>query len=297
MIMNRLALVIVAALCAASFGVIVIQNWPLPGPASVSEMAGDPKRGAYLARLSGCITCHTSPGAEPLSGGAALVSNFGSFFAPNITPDSEAGIGGWTLQQFVRAVRQGISPEGEPYYPAFPYEFYATLTDQDMADLWAAVGATPAVAQPAPVHQVGFPFNVRNGIRIWRTFFERPAAYSPDPTRSTAWNRGKYLVWGPAHCAACHTPRNLVGGLDGEQVLSGDPAMQGGGSSPAITAQALTEQGYTEEGLVETLRTGITPGGDVFGGSMTEVVHGSTKFLLAQHLEDMATYLLDISDK
>lgn len=295
--MNRLAFVVFAALGAASFVVLLLENWPLPGPVSVSEIQGDLKRGAYLARLSGCITCHTSPGAEPLSGGAALVSNFGSFYAPNITPDPEAGIGGWTFRQFERAVRQGISPEGEPYYPAFPYEFYATLTDQDMADLWAAIGATPASARPAADHQVGFPFNVRNGIRVWRTFFERPTEYEPDETKSTEWNRGKYLVWGPAHCAACHTPRNLVGGLPVGQVLNGDPAMQGGGSSPAITARALTAQGYTKEGLVEALRTGVTPSGDVFGGSMAEVVHGSTKYLLGQHLQDMATYLLDIGDK
>jgi mono/diheme cytochrome c family protein len=291
--MNRLALVLVASLCLAAIGVLVVENWPLPGPVRVSQIEGDPKRGAYLARLSGCITCHTTAGAPPLSGGAALVSKFGSFYAPNITPDPETGIGGWSFEDFVRAVRQGISPEGDPYYPAFPYEFYATLTDTDMADLWAAIRATPVATKPPTEHQVGFPFSVRSGLKLWRTFFEQPMAYIPDERRSVAWNRGKYLVWGPAHCAACHTPRNVVGGLPVNQVLSGDQAMQDGGASPSITPQALTSRGYTKDSLVQALRTGVTPDGDVFGGSMAEVVHGSTKYLLVQHLDDMATYLLD----
>lgn len=119
-------------------------------------------------------------------------------------------------------------------------------------------------------------------------------AYIPDESRSVAWNRGKYLVWGPAHCAACHTPRNVVGGLPGNQVLSGDQAMQDGGTSPPITPQVLTSRDYTKDNLVQALRTGVTPDGDVFGGSMAEVVHGSTKLLLGQHLEDIATYLLDV---
>lgn len=294
--MNRLALIMVAALCTASAAVLVLEHLPLPEPVPVSEMPGDPKRGAYLARLAGCITCHTAPGASPLAGGAALVSNFGAFFAPNITSDTEAGIGDWTFQQFARAVRQGVSPEGDPYYPAFPYEFYATLTDQDLADLWAAILATPAVAEHSADHEVGLPFSIRSGVKLWRALFERPATYASDSTKSNGWNRGRYLVWGPAHCAACHVPRNVVGGLPASQVLSGDPAMQGSGNSPPITAVALTAQGYTKDGLVNALRTGVAPDGDVFGESMAEVVHGSTKYLLRQHLEDMATYLLDLGE-
>ncbi|KKB77476.1 cytochrome C [Devosia soli] len=294
--MKRLSAVLVTLALLASLGVLTLQFWPLPPPGPIAQANGDVKRGAYLARLSGCITCHTAPGAEPLSGGAALVSRFGSFYAPNITPDPESGIGSWTFEQFVRAVRQGVSPSGEPYYPAFPYEFYATLTDQDMADLWAALQATPAVDRPSTTHAVPFPFSVRAGVKLWRTFFERPATYVTNITRSAGWNRGRYLVWGPAHCAACHTPRNIVGGLPDGQVLSGDPSMQDGQASPPLTVQALTARGYTKEGMIQALRTGITPDGDAFGGSMAEVVHQSTKFLLNQHLEDMATYLLDLDD-
>ena len=292
--MNRVANFLAAAIALAGIGVITVEAWPLPAAEPITEPVGDAKRGAYLARLSGCITCHTQEGAAPLSGGAALVSRFGSFYAPNITSDAEAGIGTWTFEQFVRAVRQGVSPEGDPYYPAFPYEFYATLTDRDLADIWAAIKSAPADATPSRSHDVGFPFNVRSGLKLWRTFFERPATYVPDPSRSAEWNRGRYLVWGPAHCAACHTPRNAVGGLPATEVLSGDPAMQDGGKAPGLTPNELTARGYTKAALVDALRTGVTPDGDVFGGSMAEVVHGSTEYLLTTHLEDIATYLLDI---
>ncbi|QQR40078.1 c-type cytochrome [Devosia rhizoryzae] len=292
--MNRLALLLVAALVAATGTVLALENWPMPAAPALADMVGDPKRGAYLARLSGCITCHTTPGAAPLSGGQGLVSKFGTFFAPNITVDRANGIGEWTFAQFVRAVRQGISPDGEPYYPAFPYEFYATLTDQDMADLWAAVQQTPPSDKPSREHEVGFPFNIRAGVKPWRTFFERPVQYAVDPERTSEWNRGRYLVWGPAHCAACHAPRNMIGGLPDNMELGGDPQMQDGGRSPSLTAKDLTARGYTKGRLLEALRTGITPDGDVFGGSMAEVVHGSTKFLLDQHLEDISTYLLDL---
>lgn len=291
---NRIAIALTAALALAATGFVAIENWPLPAPSDVAEVAGDPKRGAYLARLSGCITCHTAPGAAPLSGGAALASKFGAFYAPNITPDPVAGIGDWTFAQFERAVRQGVSPDSDPYYPAFPYEFYASLTDRDVADLWTAIRQMPPVLEEDTDHQVGFPFNIRSGIRLWRTFFERPVEYRPDAEKSDSWNRGRYLIWGPAHCAACHAPRNIIGGLPQSQELTGDPAMQDGGRSPSITARALTARGYTLPALVQSLRTGATPDGDVFGGSMAEVVHGSTKFLLNEHLEDMATYLLDL---
>lgn len=295
--MNKLAIGVLALAGIGLAGWLAVEDWPLPTPLPKIEAVGDAKRGAYLARLSGCITCHTSPGQPPLSGGQPLVSKFGSFYPPNITPDDVAGIGSWTLEQFDRAVRQGISPHGDPYYPAFPYEFYASLTDRDVADLWAAIQQTPSSTKASNAHQVGFPFSVRSGIRLWRTFFERPVQYQVDQTRSAEWNRGKYLVWGPAHCAACHAPRNLVGGLPSSQALTGDPAMQDGSSSPAIIAEALTAKGYDVQSLVQALRTGVTPGGDVFGGSMAEVVHGSTNYLLTEHLEDMAAYLLDLGER
>jgi mono/diheme cytochrome c family protein len=275
-------------------GLSVLAFWPLPPPLTVAAVEGDTKRGAYLARLSGCVACHTSSGKPSFSGGSALASPFGNFFAPNLTPHPQAGLGGWTFPQFVRAMRQGVSPSGQPYYPAFPYEFYTTLTDRDLADLWAALQALPAVETPSQQHEVGFPFNVREGVKLWKSVFERPATYVPLANKSKAWNLGSYIVNGPAHCGACHTPRNVAGGLSTEAALAGDPAMMDGGNSPPITPKALRERGYTKESLISMLRTGILPDGDAVGGSMVEVVQGSTKFLLTEHLNAVATYLLDL---
>ncbi len=294
--MKRLLVILAFAVALAFAAVITLQLWPLEASVPAANLAGDPKRGAYLARLSGCVTCHTSPEAAALSGGSPLTSRFGTFYPPNITPDPETGIGAWTFAQFVAAVRQGISPAGEPYYPAFPYEFYASLTDQDLADLWSAIQATPPVSRSGQQHDVGFPFNIRSGLKIWRSFFEQPHVYAPLPDRTAAWNRGRYLVLGPAHCAACHTPRNLIGGLPSDMTLAGDPNMLDGGQSPALTSSDLREKGYTVETLVRALRTGIGPDGDAFGGSMAEVVYGSTAYLLDRHLQDMATYLLDTDE-
>jgi len=292
--MFRLRTALVALIILVSLSLLALQMSPLPAPTPLTQGNGDPKRGAYLARLSGCVTCHTRAGGEPLSGGDALNSRFGSFYAPNITSDPNVGIGSWTFQQFARAVRQGVSPEGEAYYPAFPYEFYASLTDRDLADLWAAIQDTPPSDRLSKSHEVPFPFNLRSGIKLWRTLFEKPSAYVPDSNKSASWNRGRYLVWGPAHCAACHVPRNMAGGLPKDEELGGDPAMLDGQSSPPITPQALASRGYDKDTLVQALRSGVTPDGDVFGGSMSEVIQGSTRYLLNQHLEDMATYLLDL---
>jgi mono/diheme cytochrome c family protein len=294
--MGRIPALMLAAIVAASIVVLTLSLWPLPDERLVTQATGDAKRGAYLARLSGCVTCHTAPGGPTLAGGAALTSRFGAFFAPNITPDPEHGLGNWTFQQFARAVRQGVSPDGELYYPAFPYEFYDSLTDQDLSDIWTALQEIPPEAIASRDNELPFPFNIRLGLKPWRAFFERGYTYREDPDRSASWNRGRYLVMGPAHCAACHSPRNLAGGLVAGGDLSGDPAMQDGGTSPSITWWDLQEGGWTKASLVSALRTGVMPDGDTLGGSMAKVVHGSTSFLLSQHLDDMATYLLDIKD-
>lgn len=277
-------------------GVLVALNLPLPAPEAITAYQGDAKRGAYLARVSGCVACHSSQVGDPWAGGDPLPSKFGTFYAPNITADPKHGIGSWNFEQYVRAVRQGISPAGKPYYPAFPYEFYASLTDRDMADLWAAMQAIPPSAQPSRPHDVGFPFSVRDGLRLWRPVFQRSDMTARQPDKGNNWNVGKYLVMGPAHCAACHMPRNFAGGLSEESGLAGDPQMLDGGKSPPLTPEALRSRGWTKEALISALRTGILPDGDGFGGSMTEVVRESTAFLLTSHLEDMAAYLLDLDE-
>ena len=187
-----------------SLGAGVLALWPIGDAEPAAFPIGDPERGAYLARSGGCVSCHTNAAAKgpALAGGAPLDTPFGTFVPPNITPHPVAGIGRWTIQDFARAVRQGVSPEGDPYYPVFTYSFYAGFTDQDIADLWEAFRTVPPVAEAAPVHDVGFPFSFRSGLKLWRAnYLDAPVTDALMGT-SSPWNRGRVLVEGAAHCAA-----------------------------------------------------------------------------------------------
>lgn len=257
---------------------------------------GNVAKGAYLARASGCIACHTDiqGGGQPLAGGAPLLTQFGTFYAPNLTTDNEHGIGNWTLQQFAKALRHGISPTETPYYPAFPYTFYTRLTDQDIADLWAAFKTVPPVSQASQPHQLNFPYNIRQGLSLWQGMFLEDQPFAPIETKDQRYNRGKYLVESAAHCAACHSPRNMLGALRQEQLFNGGPSLlEDGGSVPPITAQALAKAGWTESDLSYALQSGIKADGDVFGGSMAEVVRDGTAFLQKQDLDAIAYYLFN----
>lgn len=258
---------------------------------------GDAQRGAYLARMSGCIACHTDTkgGGKPLAGGAPIETPFGAFLPPNITPHPRDGIGGWTVADFGRALRQGESPTGEPYYPSFPYRFYTGFSDQDVADLWAAFQTVPAADGGRPGHDLGFPWSVREGLAVWRGLYFEPGRWQPDPARSEQWNRGAYITEVAAHCGACHTPRTLLGGPDEDATLAGGVIGEDR-KVPAITAEALREKGWTEDDLVIALRSGLTPDGDAFGGGMAEVVREGTKWLREDDLRAVAAYLLSDKD-
>ena len=269
--------------------------WPIGREPAKIQLTGDVQRGAYLARASGCIACHTNfeDGGAPLAGGAPLVTDFGTFYPPNITTDPEHGIGGWNVEQFAMAVRQGIAPDGHAYYPAFTYPFYADFSDQDIADLWAAFQTVAPVAESAPSHEVGFPFDQRWGLKLWRAAYLDDPQTEPVEGRSDVWNRGRELVRGATHCGACHTGRNLAGGRIANAVFAGNDALPGGNKAPSILPDVLAERGWTVANLSYALQSGVTPSGDVFGGSMGEVVQYGTRYLSKDDLRAMAVYLLD----
>lgn len=280
---------------AAGFGAGVLALWPIQASEPSSFPPGDAESGAYLARASGCVSCHTNTNAvgPALAGGAPLDTAFGTFVPPNITPHSTAGIGNWTIQEFAKAVRQGISPDGDPYYPVFTYSFYAGFSDQEIADLWEAFRTVPPVAEAAPAHDVGFPFSFRPGLKLWR------AAYLGAPNTdalmgtTSPWNRGRVLVEGAAHCAACHTGRTLAGGLDDAARFAGNDSLPGGSKAPSILAANLSARGWTVANLAYALKSGLLPNGDAFGGSMAEVVAEGTSYLTDADRAAIATYLLD----
>ena len=290
------------ALGAAAFGAVVtgaIVVWPIGAAQGPITLEGDVARGAYLARASGCIACHTNfeEGGAPLAGGVKLETPFGTLYSPNLTPDPENGIGGWTIDQFARAVRQGVSPAGEPYYPAFTYPFYGNFTDQEVADLWAAFQTVPASSEPSKDLEMPFPFNQRWGLKIWRAAFLSKPHSEPIEGNDDLWNRGRKLVGGAAHCAACHTARNFVGARKSDtEHFKGSSSLPGGGKAPAIDFDSLKAQDWTVDALAYALRTGIKPDGDAFGGSMGEVVLYGTSFLTDQDRKAMATYLMDEHD-
>ncbi len=286
-------LVVLGVLAVVGIGAAVYFLKPVAGPARDLTLVGDVERGNYLIRLGGCIACHTDTesGRALLSGGAGLETPFGTFVPPNITSDPDAGIGGWTLAQFSEAMSNGMGPQGH-LYPAFPYENYTLMSDQEIADLFAAIKRLPPVATEAKPHEVGFPFNVRLVLAGWKNLFFRPQRYAPDPARSEQWNRGRYLAYGPGHCVMCHSPRNLLGALEVGKELTGNPAGGTGGKAPALTAEALTEGGYDETTLVEALKTGFTPEFDVLGGAMGEVVADETSHWTDEDLAAVAAYPL-----
>lgn len=293
--MRRLVLLPLSTLTFAGAAVAALILWPIGDTRFPDGLTGDANRGAYLARMSGCIACHTDSenGGAPLAGGVALETKFGTFYSPNLTTDKVHGIGDWRVEDFAKSVRQGISPDGTPYYPAFPYPFYAKFSDQEVADLWAAFQTVPAVPEAPPNQKIVFPFSFRDGLKLWQAVFFDTSDFQPLSDRSDAWNRGRFIVEGPAHCAACHTPRNIFGARQAELKMRGSADLPGGGKSPPITTQALNVAGWTEQALSYALRTGILPDGDTFGGTMGEVVRDSTSFLAQSDLDAIATFLMD----
>lgn len=297
--MRRLWLIMVMAVVLAVVSIISVMAWPIGSepPASLEALKGDVDRGAYLARASGCIACHTNfeNNEAPLAGGAPLETDFGVFYPPNLTTDPVHGIGAWTITDFSRAVRQGISPNGTPYYPTFTYPFYGRFSDQDIADLWAAFQTVPPAEKATLPHEVRFPFDQRWGLKLWRAAYLLPPDTRLVETRGEAWNRGKWLVRGAAHCGACHTSRNFAGARLADRVFAGNDRLPGGKRAPSILPADLSAEGWNADSLAYALRSGITPAGDVFGGSMAEVVNYGTAYLSDADLAAIATYIMDNS--
>ena len=262
-----------------------------PDPASPDAAA----RGAYVLRAAGCATCHTdvANGGAFLAGGRMLSSPWGAIAAPNITPDPETGIGGWSDEDFVRALRDGKSPEGRTYYPAFPYTAYAGMRREDMLDLKAYLDTVEPVAAPNKPHALRFPFSVRLFLHPWRWLFFDRAAGAGESGEDERLARGRYLVETLGHCAECHTPRNMLGALKPGLHMAGSRYGPGGISVPNITPDAATGIGsWSEVDLAFFLRTGFTPYGDDVQGEMREAIDDGLRHLTQADLEAMAAYLL-----
>lgn len=266
------------------------------GEAPAKDAAGDAvQRGAYIFNAAGCLGCHTDDkgGGQPLAGGRALATPFGTFHTPNITPDPETGIGRWSDADFVRALREGVRPDGAHLFPAFPYASYTRMTDRDLLDLKAYLFSRPAVAAPNRPHDLTPPFSWRFLLPVWQWLYLTPGPVPDDPARPPDWNRGRYLVDALGHCAECHSPRTLLGGLDSDRYLAGNPDGPDGDKVPGITGAKGKGGigGWSDGDLTLFLETGLTPEGDVAGGAMGEVVRNTTSKLTADDRAAIAAYL------
>jgi mono/diheme cytochrome c family protein len=252
--------------------------------------------GEELFWAGGCPACHVSPGQDDrtrLGGGTPLPSPFGTFYPPNISPDPKDGIGAWSQADFIRAMREGVSPEGRNYYPAFPYTSYQHLAASDLADIFAFMQTLPAVQGRAPDHDLPFPYNLRRGVGLWKLAFLSGEPIRPEQGKSAGWNRGRYLVEGAAHCAECHSRRGFAGNVLADTRFGGGPNPEGKGTVPNITPDPTGIGSWSAADIADLLKTGFTPDYDAVGGSMAPVVK-NTAHLTDADRAAMAEYLKSV---
>ncbi|MBB3018300.1 mono/diheme cytochrome c family protein [Microvirga lupini] len=257
------------------------------------------ENGRILFFAGGCTSCHAVPNSDDklrLGGGYALKSPFGTFHVPNISAHKQDGIGSWTTADFVRAMREGVSPDGRHYYPAFPYTSYQRMSAEDLSDLFAFMQTLPPVEGRVRDHELPFPFNIRRGVGLWKLAFLDGQVFAPDATKSASLNRGAYLVNGPGHCAECHSERNFAGAIIEERRFAGGPDPEGRGTVPNITPHQSGIGGWSPEELATLLKTGETPLFDTVGGPMGAVVANTAQLPEADRAA-MAEYLLSLPPK
>ncbi|MDO5759231.1 MAG: c-type cytochrome [Rhodobacterales bacterium] len=241
-------------------------------PDLFAGLSGDAERGETVFWAGGCASCHAAPGAKDkdrliLAGGYRIVSPFGTFITPNISPSAE-GLAGWTVEDLANALLHGTSPEGRHYYPAFPYGTYLHMIPQDVVDLKAFLDTLPPSDAKDMAHELGFPFTIRRGIGLWKRLNMSPDWVLEDVSTSEL-ERGRYLVEALGHCAECHTPRNAIGGLDRSQWMQGAPNPSGKGRIPGISPAKLD---WSATDIAYYLETGLTPDYDSAGGQMVSVI-------------------------
>lgn len=262
--------------------------------------AGNPKHGEYVARLGGCHSCHTDPKKKEalFAGGRELTSSFGTFHVPNITPDPETGIGRWSNSDFIRAMTEGVAPDGHHYYPAFPYTSYTRMTRNDLLDLKAYLDTVKPVRNRVPSHSLRFPYKFRFALGMWKWLFFRSGSFKPDPGKSASWNRGGYLVTGPGHCGECHTVRNFLGATSRNYALAGAKAGPDGERIPNITPDRKDGIGLWSAGdIAGFLKTGELPYGETVDAPMDEVIANGTSHWTDADRKSVAEYLLSLPER
>lgn len=250
------------------------------------------EKGASLAAIGNCITCHTKDGGAPYAGGRAINTPFGKIYATNITPDPDTGIGRWSAEAFVRAVREGVSADGRHLYPAFPYDHMTKTTEDDVKAVYAFLMTRRAVSATTPPNDLSFPYNVRTLVAGWKLLYLEGSAYQPVAGKSAEWNRGAYLVEGLAHCGSCHTPRGRFGAEIKYEAYSGGTT--DGWTAPALNAKSPAIAPWTADRIYNYLRRGADSMHGTVTGPMAPVVHNLAGVADAD-IRAMAVYVADIA--
>lgn len=277
----------------AALGVVIWMWRPAIAPVTTAQRFDSTQiqRGAKVVEAGDCAVCHTPPGGKYLAGGLPLVTPFGTLYTTNITPDPETGIGSWSYPAFRRAMREGIARDGHYLYPAFPYVHYRRMTDLDIEDAYAYLMSGPPVHSPSKQNQMSFPMNIRPLVFFWNMLFLHGGPIESKPSQSEAWNRGRYLVEGAGHCAACHSPLNALGAeKSGERMAGG---VVDGWHAPTLLGMAEAEHPWTKDQLVRYLRAEVVEGHGTPAGPMRPVSLGLEK-MQASEVDAIAEYLLSL---
>jgi mono/diheme cytochrome c family protein len=293
---RRLIIAIVAVVAVvAVIGVLLVWKpaiGPIDPPKTATFNSGLVTKGAELAAIGNCVVCHTSPGGKAYAGSRALPTPFGTIYSSNITPDTETGIGRWSEEAFRRALRDGVDREGHHLYPAFPYDHFTHLTDDDIRALYAFVMTRDAVVSRPPENKLPFPFNIRPLLAGWKLLFLSRGPREGDGAHSAEWNRGAYLAEGVAHCGACHTPRNFLGAEEKSRAYVGGEAE--GWDAPALNIASTAPVSWTTDQLFTYLRTGWQAQHGASAGPMAPVTENMAR-VPDNDVRAIATYIASLS--
>lgn len=260
----------------------------------ISRAESSNEYGEYLIHAGGCIDCHTDEkeGSVELAGGQALETPFGTFYGPNITPDVATGIGAWTDEDFLNALWDGVNPDGDHYYPAFPYTSFTGIRRQDLLAMKAYLFSLEPVTNTTQDHNLEWYVSTRLAAGAWKLQNFKSTRFVPSSERSADWNRGAYLVRHLGHCGECHTPRDNTGAIDYEREFAGIPESANGEAMPNISQHRDDGIGrWTIDDIEYFLDTGMLPDGDYTGSSMSAVVDNNTSRLTKADRFAIATYL------
>jgi mono/diheme cytochrome c family protein len=262
------------------------------GRAQADPSAETVARGKALMEAANCAGCHTADPAKPFAGGKRIDTPFGAIYSPNLTPDRETGLGFWRDDDFYRALRFGVAPDGSRYYPAFPYPNFSKLIREDILAIRAYLATLTPIRNSPPPPELRWPLNYRVVMRVWNWLFFKPGILEPDQQKSTAWNRGRYLVEGVAHCGACHTPKNLFG-ADKKGQLYGGGLVQGWFAPRLDGAARSGLKSWSADDIAEYLQSGRNVRSHA-DGWMAEVVVNSTSKMSDADVRAIAAYLKDL---